>query len=596
MAKTLRGWRPAGAAMAVTLALTLGAVPIVAGAQPAQTDTPTQAAAADAVVAESDDVRALVAPVALYPDPILALVLQASTLPLQVVQAERFLEKRAKDSNLQPDPDWDKSIIGMLNYPRQVELMAEYIDWTEELGNAVVDNLDEVQGSIQEIRVAAYYAGFLKSTKQQEVEIEDDVVRITSTDPKKVSIPQYDPAALLTALDEVEEAEDAADEAVAAPAVPASKAPATPASQHSPPTAQPPIPAESVSAPMVETVPAAPVTYAQPVTAPAIAYGEPEDSFWGDAATFAGGAVVGGLLGWGLTEAFDDDDNDWFDDDDWDNDDVEEALRDRREFHEERREDVLAARDDRRDDRQDGATARRESRDEVRGDRQATRDERLQERSVDRDEREQARSAPREDRAARSREKLNERPTASGGRTKPAAAGSASAKRSATKVERGKRDVELPGAGTQAGVTEKGKQRSGGAQRAQAMGRQAAPKLASAEQNRAAGTPASPKNATARGSPPAPAIPDRFAPKPIAGRAVAVRRPAVGGGRRQRPAAAEKNGRLLNIAPKAVPGAASPRTETAALSRAETGSVDGPAEVVAEKGGEADERERPSPR
>ena len=134
--------------------------------------------------------------------------------------------------------------------------MAEYIDWTEELGNAVVDNLDEVQGSIQEIRLAAYYAGFLKSNKQQKVEIKDDVVRITSTDPKKVSIPQYDPAALLTALDEVEEAEDAADEAVAAPAVPASKAPATPAPQQSPPVAQPAIPAESASAPMVETVPA----------------------------------------------------------------------------------------------------------------------------------------------------------------------------------------------------------------------------------------------------------------------------------------------------------------------------------------------------
>ena len=482
MAKTLRSWRPAGAAMAVALALMLGAIHIVAGAQPAQTDTPPEAAT-DAVVAESDDVRALVAPVALYPDPILALVLQASTLPLQVMQAERFLDKRTKDSSLQPDPDWDTSIIGLLNYPRQVESMAEYIEWTEELGNAVIDNLDEVQGSVQEIRLAAYYAGFLKSNKQQKVEVKDEVVRITSTDPKKVSIPQYDPAALLTALDEVEEAEDAADEAVAAPAVPASKAPATPAPQQSPPVAQP---AESASAPMVETVPATPVTYAQPVTAPAIAYGEPEDSFWGDAATFAGGAVVGGLLGWGLTEAFDDDDNDWFDDDDWDNDDVQEALRDRREFQEERREDVLAARDERRNDRQEGATVRRESRDEVRGDRQATRDERLQERNVDRDEREQARGEPREDRAARAREELNERPTASGGRTKPAAAGSASAKSATAKVERGNRDVKLPGAGTQAGVTEKVKQRSGGAQQAQATGRQAAPKLASAEQNRAA--------------------------------------------------------------------------------------------------------------
>ena len=193
------------------------------------------------MVAQSDDVRALVAPVALYPDPILALVLQASTLPLQVVQADRFLDRRAKDANLQPDPDWDKSIIALLNYPRQVQSMSEYIDWTEELGNAVVDNLDEVQGSIQDIRLAAYYAGFLKSNKQQKVEVKDDVVRITSTDPKKVSIPQYDPAALLTALDEVEEAEDAADEAAAASVdtAPATRAPAPPAAAPPPPAPPP---------------------------------------------------------------------------------------------------------------------------------------------------------------------------------------------------------------------------------------------------------------------------------------------------------------------------------------------------------------------
>ena len=241
MAKALRSWRPAGAARALALVLMLAAVWVVSGARPAltQTDTPSKDAT-DAVVAESDDVRALVAPVALYPDPILALVLQASTLPLQVVQADRFLDRRAKDANLQPDPDWDKSIIALLNYPRQVQSMSEYIDWTEELGNAVVDNLDEVQGSIQDIRLAAHYAGFLKSNKQQTVEIKDDVVRISSTDTKKVSIPQYDPAALLTALDDVEEAEDAADEAAAASVDTAPAPRAAAPSAAAPPSAAPP--------------------------------------------------------------------------------------------------------------------------------------------------------------------------------------------------------------------------------------------------------------------------------------------------------------------------------------------------------------------
>ena len=175
-------------------------------------------ATSEAVLAESDDVRALVAPVALYPDPILAVVLQASTLPLQVVQADRFLTRREKDKSLAPDLDWDKSIIALLNYPRQVRLMSEYIDWTEELGDRVVDDLDAVQAAIQDIRLAAYDAGFLKSDKHQKVELKDDQVRITSTDPKTVTIPRYDPAALLTALDEIEEADEKADEVAASPA------------------------------------------------------------------------------------------------------------------------------------------------------------------------------------------------------------------------------------------------------------------------------------------------------------------------------------------------------------------------------------------
>jgi hypothetical protein len=62
-----------------------------------------------------DVINGLVARVALYPDPLLALVLQGSTLPLQVVQATRFLDKRARNASLQPDPSWDTSILGLLN-------------------------------------------------------------------------------------------------------------------------------------------------------------------------------------------------------------------------------------------------------------------------------------------------------------------------------------------------------------------------------------------------------------------------------------------------------------------------------------------------
>ena len=414
------------------------------------------------VVVESDDTRALVAPIALYPDPILALILQSSTLPLEVVQADRFLDKRAKDASLQPDPDWDKSIIGLLNYPRQVQLMSEYIDWTEELGNTVIDDLDEVQSSIQDIRLAAYYAGFLESNERQKVTVDRDVVRITSTDPDKVSIPRYDPAALLTALDEVEEIEEAeeveaaaADEAAApAPAQKTAAAPSAPAQTSAPATATTAAPAETA---VVASV-------AEPVTPPVIAYSEPENSFWQSAATFGGGAVVGGLLGWGLTEAFDDDDDDI--DIDWDNDRIQDELRERRDFREDRREDVLQAREDRR------------------GDRQATREDVVQARA---DRREDVKET-RQDRAARAREQLNERPAARGGKAGPSAG--KPVKKAQVKRERAKRDVKLPGGGKQAGVADKVRKRDAAGRPATATGKPAtgkpAPaKLASAKEKRA---------------------------------------------------------------------------------------------------------------
>lgn len=446
-------------AVVVCALLTLAApLPVAAAAEAG----PATKNATETIVAESDDIRALVAPVALYPDPILALVLQASTLPLQVVQADRFLDKRAKDANLQPHPDWDKSIIGLLNYPRQVQQMAEYIDWTEELGNAVVDNLDEVQGSIQEIRLAVYHAGILRSNAQQKIEVKDGIIRISSTDPQSVAIPEYDPAALVTYLDDIEETEDAADAAEAGGAAPRSAASgqagsakqqtfASPeAPQQVPATAQAPTAAYSAPA-------------ASPVAPPTVVYGQPQDSFWSDAATFAGGAVVGGLLGWGLTEALnDDDDDDWWEDEDWDNDDVQEELRERREFREHRREDVFAARDERRDDRM-----------EARQDVTAARAERRNERT-----------GTREERAAHAREVLNERPAARGGQARPAS-GNAVKTAAPVRAERAKRDVTLPGTGKQAGVAEKVGQRSG-VQQAKPPGQPSAAKLPSAKQKRSA--------------------------------------------------------------------------------------------------------------
>ncbi|MBK8210377.1 MAG: DUF3300 domain-containing protein [Rhodospirillales bacterium] len=381
-----------------------------------------------------------------------------------------------------PDPDWDKSILALLNYPRQVRLMSEYIDWTEELGDRVVDDLGAVQAAVQEIRLAAYDAGFLKSDKHQKVELRDDQVRITSTDPKTVTIPRYDPAALLTALDTIEEADDTSEEIIAPPlpAAPALKQAAAPAPA---PATTAEIPAQGAAAPASATsAPAAPPAAAPSVAPPVIAYGEPENSFWSDAAVFAGGAVVGGLLGWGLTEAFDDDDDhDHWDDDDWNNEDVEEALRERREFRDEQRDDVLAARNERLDTRQTQSAQRQADRSALRseresnrgeqqaarqgqaGERQAARDQSRTEwqggRAEQRAEREGSGADSREQRAAQAREQLNERPVAVGGRTKPIAAESLGPRREQARTERGAREINLPSAGTQAGSAQAVRQR-----------------------------------------------------------------------------------------------------------------------------------------
>ncbi|MFO1119646.1 MAG: DUF3300 domain-containing protein [Rhodospirillales bacterium] len=419
--------------------------------------------------AQSDDLRALVTPVALYPDPILALVLQASTLPVQVVEAERFLAKREKDKTLTPDADWDQSIIALLNYPRQVQLMSQYLDWTQELGDSVVDDLNGVQAAIQDVRLAAYDAGFLKSDKHQKVEVVDDRVRVTSTDPDKVSIPRYDPTALLAAIDAAD-AEDEQADGAAAPPTPARGAQkqAAPTAQSQPPAASQVAEAPPAEAAVPETAApaasAAAAPAAAPTAPPVITYGAPENTFWSSAATFAGGAVVGGLLGWGLTEAFDDDDHHHHDNDDWDNDDIEDALRERREYGNERRDDMLAAQGQRQASRQETAAQRQASRAEMASGRQGERDQRqaqTDERRADRGQQQAerqgnreasrtARGESREERAARAREQLNQRPEAVGGRTKPVAAASSRPERSAARPERGTRQVKLPNAGTQA--------------------------------------------------------------------------------------------------------------------------------------------------
>jgi hypothetical protein len=153
----------------------------------APTPSTLPAPAADASVDE------LVAPIALYPDPLLAIVLPASTYPLDVVQADRFLDRLAQDKTLQPDPAWHESVRNLLNTPDVVRTMAANLEWTIRLGEQVVADPAEVMEAIQRFRRRTQGAGNLVSDDKQTVQTQDDIVAIQSADPKIVYVPQYDP-------------------------------------------------------------------------------------------------------------------------------------------------------------------------------------------------------------------------------------------------------------------------------------------------------------------------------------------------------------------------------------------------------------------
>jgi len=164
------------------------------GAAPAE-DAADQSSAVPLLSA--DDLRALVSPVALYPDELLAIVLPAATNPLQVVEAQRFLDKQKPDPNLQPDAEWDPAVLALLNYPEVVKLMNDDLDWTQELGNAVMDQQKDVLDAIQAARDSASEAGYLQSNDQQTVVNEGDNIVIESAQPEVVYVPTYDPAPIV---------------------------------------------------------------------------------------------------------------------------------------------------------------------------------------------------------------------------------------------------------------------------------------------------------------------------------------------------------------------------------------------------------------
>ncbi len=137
------------------------------------------------------ELEQLVGPYALQPDDLLAIILPASTYPLEIVLAARFLEQLETDPDLTPDESWDESIIALLNYPEILLLMNEEIESTWQLGEAVIAQQTDVLAAVESFRARAHAAGNLVSDEYQNVLVTEETIEITPVDEKVVYVPYY---------------------------------------------------------------------------------------------------------------------------------------------------------------------------------------------------------------------------------------------------------------------------------------------------------------------------------------------------------------------------------------------------------------------
>jgi len=195
----------------VCLVALILAVPFLAPAQQTGSAKPFKA----------EELEQIVAPVALYPDPLLAQILMASTYPLEVAQAARFAKANAQLTGDQLNEalkkqTWDDSVKSLVSFPQVLTMMDEKLDWTQKLGDAVLAQQKELMDAAQRLRAKAHAAGNLKTTAEQKVTVEPAaaappaapppppqtvvvqqpptvIIKIEPANPQVVYVPTYNP-------------------------------------------------------------------------------------------------------------------------------------------------------------------------------------------------------------------------------------------------------------------------------------------------------------------------------------------------------------------------------------------------------------------
>jgi hypothetical protein len=174
------------AGLAALVVLTMGTV----GAQPASGGAYSQ-----------DELDQLLAPIALYPDQLLAQTLMSATYPLEVVEAARFMQLNpgltgdALDQAV-ADKHWDPSVQSLTAFPQVLAMMNDQLEWMQRLGDAFLVDEQGVMDTVQSLRRRAQAAGNLQATPQQIVVNQDGEIMIEPAEPYVVYVPVYDPLAI----------------------------------------------------------------------------------------------------------------------------------------------------------------------------------------------------------------------------------------------------------------------------------------------------------------------------------------------------------------------------------------------------------------
>jgi hypothetical protein len=134
----------------------------------------------------------LLGPIALYPDPLIAQILPAATVPTQIVLANRYVSGGGDPNAIDLQP-WDPSVLALARYPNVLAWMDQNLDWTEQVGQAFLYQQPAVMESIQRLRQTAYNYGNLQNTPQQQVVNDGGDFEIVPTDPEVIYVPVYQP-------------------------------------------------------------------------------------------------------------------------------------------------------------------------------------------------------------------------------------------------------------------------------------------------------------------------------------------------------------------------------------------------------------------